>query len=285
MNEHPTNTFVFDLDGAMVIAVGQYEAERTEQQVREKFGDAFLERHRFEVLGHGHYLFPGYFALLRWLHERGVSLAFFSSGVEERNVPLVEHIMRRTFADQPEPVPYRVFSRHHCIDTDDLKRQAAGEAKRCQPCFFGNLKKKLAGVVVPEDALDDTLLIDDDESYMVRGEEYNFVGLRYAYRYVVDADQVDRFAHFHVAFYVAGLVDALFKLCATEGIRLRAAAKRLQYDAEGAELSEAFRFPSRYRASYYLVGRDLLRQVESDIDFFWPLPEPFRSPFADMPKR
>lgn len=284
MNKDPTNTFVFDLDGAMVIAVGQHEAERTERQVRDKLGDAFLERHRFDILGYPHYLFPGYFALLRWLNERGVSLAFFSSGVEQRNVPLVEQIMRRTFADQPEPLPsYRVFSRHHCIDTGDLDRRQAEGGERYQPCFSGNLKKKLAGVVVPEDALDDTLLIDDDESYMVRGEEYHFVGLRYAYRYINDYDQVDGFANFHAAFYVAGLADALFRLCATEGIRLRAAARRLQYDAEGAELSEDFRFPSRYRASYYLMGRDILRQIEPGMDFFWPLPDPFASPFAFKP--
>jgi hypothetical protein len=284
MNANPTNTFVFDLDGAMVIVVARYDMEATEQRVREKFGEAFLERHRFEVLGHIHYLFPGYFALLRWLHEHGVSLAFFSSGVEERNVPLVEQIMRRAFSDQTEPPPYRVFSRRHCIDTDQLGRLQREEKERYQPCFFGNLKKKLAGVVVPEEALNDTLLIDDDESYMVRGEEYNFVGLRYAYRYAVDELSIDNFAIFHSAFYVSGLADAMFKLCATEGIRLIAAARRLQYDAEGAELSEAFRFPSRYRESYYLVGRDMLRQVEPDIDFCWPLPVPFESPFACMPK-
>ena len=126
-------------------------------------------------------------------------------------------------------------------------------------------------------------MIDDDESYMVRGEEYHFVGLRYAYQYLVDYDPVDGFANFHAAFYVAGLADALFRLCATEGIRLQAAARRLQYDAEGAELSEEFHFPSRYRASYYLTGRDMLRQIEPGMDFFWPLPDPFASPFAFKP--
>jgi len=282
MNDNPTPTVVFDLDGAMVIVLGRSEADRTEQQVRSRFGDAFLERHQFEVLGYAHLIFPGYFALLRWLNGRGVSLAFFSSGMEARNAPLVDLIMRRTFADAREPIPYRVFSRQHCIDTDALDRQAPGGGDRYQPCFFGNLKKKLAGVVVPEDALDDTLLIDDDESYMVRGEEYNFVGLRYAHRYSVETEEVDGFAIFHSAFYVAGLADALFKLRANEGVRLKTAARRLQYDAEGAELSEDFRFPSRYRASYYLMGRDILRQVEPDIDFCWPLPEPFTSPFAGM---
>ncbi len=51
MNVNPTNTFVFDLDGVMVIVVARYEMETTEQRVREKFGEGFLERHRFEVLG------------------------------------------------------------------------------------------------------------------------------------------------------------------------------------------------------------------------------------------
>ena len=69
----------------------------------------------------------------------------------------------------------------------------------------------------------------------------------------------------------------MFRLCTTEGIRLAAAARRLQYDDEGAELSEAFRFPSLYRAGYYLAGRDILRQIEPDIDFGWSLPEPFES--------
>ena len=133
MNEHPTPTFVFDLDGAMVIALSRSEAERTEQQVRSRFGEAFLERHRFEVLGYAHLLFPGYFALLRWLNGCGVSLAFFSSGVEARNAPLVDPILGRAFADARAPVPYRVFSRQHCIDTDALDRQAPGTGGRYQP--------------------------------------------------------------------------------------------------------------------------------------------------------
>ena len=282
MNDNPTPTFVFDLDGAMVIVLDRSEAERTEQQVRSRFGDAFLERHRFEVLGYAHLIFPGYFALLRWLTARGVSLAFFSSGVEARNAPLVDQIMRRTFADAREPVPYRVFSRQHCIDTEALKRQAPGGGDRYQPCFFGNLKKKLADVVVPEDALDDTLLIDDDESYMVRGEEYNFVGLRYAYRYMVETDEVDGFAIFHAAIMWRVWPMRCSNSAPGRESVLQAAARRLQYDAEGAELSEDFRFPSRFRASYYLMGRDILRQVEPEIDFFWPLPEPFTSPFAGM---
>lgn len=285
MNENPTQTFVFDLDGAMVIALGRHEAQRSERDVRETFGDAFLERHRFAVMGYAHYLFPGYFALLRWLNARGVSLAFFSSGIEARNVPLAESIMRRAFGDQLASVPCRVFSRHHCIDTERLDRLGAGEGECYQPCFAGNLKKKLAGIVVPDAALDDTLLIDDDSTYMVRGEEYNFVGLCYAHRYLFNIDKVDGFATFHAAFYVAGLADAMFALRATEGMRLTAAARRLQYDDEGAELSEAFRFPSLYRLGYYLAGRDILRQIESDIDFGWPVPEPFSSPLAIASKR
>jgi hypothetical protein len=284
MIDDPKNTFVFDLDGAMVVAVNRYETDRTEQQVREKFGEAFLQRHRVEIPGYVHYLFPGYFALLRWLHAQGVNLAFFSSGVEARNVPLVEHFMRRAFAEQPEPPSYSIFSRHHCIETDQWDRQQPEEKDRYQPCFPGNLKKKLAGIVVPQEALEDTLLIDDDETFMVRGEEYNFVGLGYAHRYAVDDQGSDSFAIFHSAFYVAGFAYAVFECCAREGLRLQAAARRLQYDAEGTELSEEFRFPSRYRESYYLMGRDILRQVESDIDFFWPPPVPFASPFASMLK-
>jgi len=45
------------------------------------------------------------------------------------------------------------------------------------------------------------------------------------------------------------------------------------------------RFPSRDRESYYIRGRDILRQVESDIDFCWPLPQPFESSLTLKSKR
>ena len=34
----------------------------------------------------------------------------------------------------------------------------------------------------------------------------------------------------------------------------------------------------------HLMGRDILRQIEPGMDFFWPLPDPFASPFAFKPR-
>ena len=61
---------------------------------------------------------------------------------------------------------YGIIRGNDCVDTtrfhDEKKRQ------RYEGLWFGNFKKKLAGCVVPTKDLPNTLMIEDDNSFMRR---------------------------------------------------------------------------------------------------------------------
>ena len=101
--------FVFDIDGAMAIAV-DYEPLIVAEKVKKEFGVLFYEEYCLEAYNYPHYIFPGYYALLKWLHGQGGKIFFFSSGIEERNVELAKKVMAKAFFDDGE-VGYQVFSR------------------------------------------------------------------------------------------------------------------------------------------------------------------------------
>jgi len=263
--------FVFDIDGAMAIAV-DYEKEKVEKKVIEKLGQAYFEKHCLTALDYPHYIFPGYYALFRWLHAKGGKLFFFSSGIEARNLELAEKIIKRSFGDAADTIAYQVFSRKHCIDTRYIPEE---EIKKYQSFHYGQRKKKLAGIVVPPEEIANSLLIEDDYSYMVKGEEYNLVCVRYAYKYLQNGSfNEDAYAIFHKAYYLAGLFDKMFALQEQEDISLMEAAKRVQIDEEGEELSRDFRYPGKNRVEYFVKGRAILQPFDEDtLKFYYPIPD------------
>lgn len=261
------NNFVFDLDGAVAI-VADYEKDKIEKNVKEKFGIEYFTKHCLMAYNYPHYIFPGYYALFKWLHSKGDKILFFSSGIEERNVELVDNIMKMSFGDSAVDVGYKTFSRQHCIDTDKMPSE---EKKKYQSYFFGQRKKKLSGIVVPENELANTLLIDDDNSYMVKGEEYNFVYLRYCYQYLQETrygiDEASQY--FHRAYYLAGLFSKMFDRMEENNVSLIEAAKYVQIEIEGKELNADFYYPSVKRAEYYTKGLEILKHFDSSLEFYY----------------
>lgn len=80
---------VLDIDGTIAIEMGTYKPEERLQPYRDEYGAAFIERHTITAMNVPHLIYPGYYALLRWLHREGWAIDFFSSGVEQRNRELV----------------------------------------------------------------------------------------------------------------------------------------------------------------------------------------------------
>ena len=259
--------FVFDLDGAIAIGA-DYEREKTEKGIKEKFGIEYFTKHCLYVYNWPYYIFPGYYALFRWLHSKGERILFFSSGTEERNVELVDKLMKMSFGDSASEIGYKIFSRHHCIDTAEMERV---ESDKYQSCFLGQRKKKLSGIVVHEDELQNTLLIDDDNSYMVKGEEYNFIYVRYCYLYLQDTESIysDPFHYFHRAYYLAGLFSKMFETMENNKVSLIEAAKYVQIDIEGKELNRDFQYPGIDRTEYYTKGLEILKQFDSTLEFYY----------------
>lgn len=268
----PSN-IVFDIDGTLSIVIGSYEEETARMRVIARCGEAFFERHCIVILEkYPHYIFPGYYALFQWLHSKGAKIFFFSSGEEIRNVPYAAEIMARAFGANPPA--YQVFSRQHCVDTSSWG-MSEEEKATYQSYFYGQRKKKLAGIVVPAEELPQTLLIEDDNSYMVKGEEFNFVCTRYAYQYLPNPDRSEweDFEKFHKSFYLAGIFSDMFDLCEQQGATLAEAAKIVQIDRENAELSDRFYYPGTRRIEYYEKGLEILKGIDPTLRFYIDLPE------------
>jgi hypothetical protein len=258
--------FVFDIDGAIAIAV-DYQAEKVEHGVKEKFGEEYFSKYCLSACNYPHYVFPGYYAFFKWLHEQGGKIYFFSSGVEERNIELTEKLMRLSFGDDFPNVEYKVFSRQHCVDTTAWFREEEMREKY-QSFFYGQKKKKLAGIVVPEEEITNTLLIDDDTSYMVKGEEYNFVKVR-AYSDYLPYSGSGAFSHFNKVCYLTGLLSTIFDVVEEKGISLMDAAKYVQIDSEGVELSRDFYYPSTQRIVFYEKGLEILKKIDPTLEFYY----------------
>jgi len=168
---HPIN-FVFDIDDTLVLHFEKSEWKRETQEIVEVYGEDFLQKHTIWAIDYPHFIFPGIPTLLRWLYGMGHRLAMFSSAVPERNEELADNLTSIVFGDQAQQVrpTIKVFSRNDLFDTYHTKDQNA-----YQPIFFGNYKKVLSGVVVPQEEMSWSFLIDDDRSYMALHEEFNLI--------------------------------------------------------------------------------------------------------------
>ena len=111
-------TVVFDLDGSLETPYFRKDdsAKVREWMLNHPCGYAF-ERLYAEIMdGLPHFILNGTLELLRWVHDKGFEIVFFSNAVEERNRELCPILMERAFGKGNEP-PYRVLSRGDCIDT------------------------------------------------------------------------------------------------------------------------------------------------------------------------
>lgn len=265
--------FVFDIDDTLISVANSFN--KIEATAIEELGAEFVAAATTRACDAVHLVFPGFYALFRWLDARGGKLHFFSSGIELRNRELVPQLIERAFGPQDAArvmEDVTIHSRTDCIDTDRLT-QEANEA--IQGVFHGNRKKKLVGVVVPAAELPDTLLIDDDSSYTARGEEHNFVHvIGDLGHYAILHNNVRNFQGFHKAFYLAGLLDRVFQAMAERECSLADAAWCVQVEQSGETYGNRFFYPLRETTAWTLEGLALLQTVDPTLRLYAPVPPP-----------
>ena len=231
-NANHKRTIVFDLDGSLETPYFDKSKSQTvkEWMTKHQVGNSF-DKMYVEVMEDKlpHFFLNGAFELLQWVHERGFEIVFFSNAVEERNRELCPILMERAFSGLEIP-PYRILSRGDCVDT---RYMCENERTKYQGLWFGNYKKKLAGIVVPEDNLPNTLMLEDDNSYAAKGEERNFVygvygGLVADFIYSPKLSEEEG-QDFHLPFYFCGILARIVKFADHTGVSLADAAVQVQY--------------------------------------------------------
>lgn len=186
-------------------------------RVKKLFGKE-QDTHFLDILGYPHQIYLGTYALLRALKARNVEIAFFSTGVEERNVLLVKRLYEIAFGKEAEALFKKtsIYSRHHCVSTERLKRENYEEEDRKKEareffpnifcCHSGQRKKDLRillldpktatevdlislhrlGELNPDnpkvsELLKNVVFIEDNYSYMVKHQEYNLLYVKDCY--------------------------------------------------------------------------------------------------------
>ncbi len=131
--------------------------------------------------------------------------------------------------------------------------------------FDGRFTKKLAGVVVTAEQLPDTLLIEDDASYMVKGEEPNLLLLPSDLVYASDDGGPALMPSLHKAYLLAGLMGAILSVAQRDRLTLTQAAMQVRDWREGQPLTLQILYAGRQQPDYYLKGLEILRPLDPSL--------------------
>lgn len=291
-------TAVFDLDGSLETPYfDKDDAEKVKAWMEKHPCGNTFDRMYAEVMdGLPHFFLNGALELLRWVHDQGFEIVFFSNAVVERNRELCPIIMERAFGKGKEP-PYRVLSRGDCVDTAHMHDE---EGRVFQGLWHGNYKKKLSGIVVPEDRLPNTLMIEDDNSYAAKGEEKNFVYGVYggcANMFVTKPELSEHSGQdFHLPFYFCSMLKRIVAYAKKANVSLAEAAVQVQYADYGFLFPLDGKRPVRSDGgqgripeppwrnfSIFVEGLKELRTYNSELRFWgevdekgWTWPDPAR---------
>ena len=267
------NIFVFDLDEVVVLPI-EYDKEIIIEEIDQGLGVDFRKKNSLEIMGYTHLLYVGFSALFRWIYDRGDCIYFFSTGIAQRNEELISLLMKRAFGDASSEIlkEIKIFSREDCINT-----VYRADRDEYQPItFFGNKKKKLKNIVVLPEEMSRTLLIDDDPSYMTKGEENNFMHVHSSISYFHKNDYSNSgFLAFHKAFYICGMIDKIIKHSEEKSISLVDSSWSFVEDKEkldnwkknGGDLPRYLHNTEDF--SIYKQGLKLLQKIDPKLDFYF----------------
>ncbi len=124
-----------------------------------------------------HYIFPGVIEFIKLLFEtEGVRVSFFSLGDESRNEVFVKKLLKLSLGkNKYEEIKETVsiLSRNNFIECG----REWQEHYRLYNLRPGKKQKDLSKVLKGEEELKNTILIDDDSSYVACGQAKNFLSL------------------------------------------------------------------------------------------------------------
>lgn len=183
---------VYDIDDILCVR-GQNFSKHHEEVLRRLPNAIIVPFYHSEEGLSDHLFLPNYGEAFLNLLSWGWNIDFFSSGVKERNemvIPaFIKHALTPYCQNPDSQIPellkrMRIFSRDHLINNNDLPED---ENRKFE--IGGGKKKDLRSLNVP---LDQSILIDDDRTYALGGEQYPFFDgamLRHCRRFYEELNQ------------------------------------------------------------------------------------------------
>eukprot|EP01041_Mallomonas_annulata_P008034 gene8034-16465_t len=274
---------VFDLDCVLISDIGLVSSKDSINDLVKNIGEDSV----IESCGYYFYLYNGWKELIKYVMKLSDNnLIFFSSGAMERNEDIIPKMLERVLErDSTEYIRkhVKIFSRHHTLDTSKMPTV---EREKFQPFrMVGNLKKDLT-VAVSQEELKHTLLIDDDQSYVLRGQEKNFLkidGSNVKYQlsesrklsrvqtlsFNMNSYYCRRFCTLNKLFYAAGVLkDVTDKYYETDRDLID-----IMWDDHGFKVtgtnSYDYKIPYElcYRLELYQSGLEVLKEFDNDVGF------------------
>lgn len=264
--------------------------------------------HNGRPYGIEYVLTPGCIELFRFLfaHE-GVRPAFFSSGIQARNLALGKIVVQKAVeaGGSPEWLErYDVYSREDCFDTDRLHHHLKDEERRKfqPPEHFGNYKKDLRmihygreayhelclqtlqdpNVLLPDPEKDarmlrNIILAEEDSSYLFPGQEKNLLlcpTYRHPYprliNYQGEDTPDDDPKSFRDTFKCANTLFYAAGVLDCAFARQRSEGLSLPeilWQEQGSLWYDPDRHKERYPTHFFTEGREVLRRYNPEINF------------------
>ncbi|MBA3752361.1 hypothetical protein H0X06_06260 [Candidatus Dependentiae bacterium] len=234
----------------------------------------FLERPFLVKDTYGYnYIVPAYLPeFLKFARSR-FNIAFFSGGDKERNKSVVQDIWKKVFdTNQLEDVP--ILSREDLTPADrfdELHPKVGNDPFR----WYGNYKKDITKV----GKLDSTILVDDDKSWVLKGQVPNFLkapGFIFNLEEFIAKDtakegtchhtpeeclagkgcELDQLLEFYKLLYITGILDK----AAQHDANVIEGLYAIQFDAENQQFENHMK-----EIAYYKRGYSLLSGFSSEI--------------------
>jgi hypothetical protein len=150
---------------------------------------------------------------------------------------------------------------NHMPENQGLSHEEIRE--KIMPPLHGNMKKRMAGVICTPEELPNTLLLEDDSSYMAKGEEYNIVVTRAS-----DYSIGNEYAQLNRACFYAGLIQRIETWCQEHNKPLVEGARYWQFTDRNLVLEKSFFYRTCDDKSYYTEGFEILRRFDPKLQLY-----------------
>ena len=261
---------VFDIDGVLAC----HNASNVEE------ASFFLKKGAIIPAIKTHYIVPGVIELMKLLFQmEHITVSFFSAGVSERNEIFVKELLSLALGKDAYE---QVSSKVRILSRNDMVR-GERDPKNTYGLGYGEYKKDLSVFLKEADRLQNTILVEDDYSYVAEGQERNVIKLPMALdchfsmlkRGKDEYDDEGRPLKFNpevnAIFYLTGILFKSMEIAHSKQIPVSEVLFKMQYKpGEKEDTYEHLFYEIIHKEEMYVLGMEKLREINKDLTFVTP---------------
>jgi hypothetical protein len=218
--------------------------------------------------GKPHYLYHGALEFIRYLHDISTfPLTYYSAGDPERNSEFATELMSRALGRTQANI--RPFKPCDQLIDSKMNREMQANIEN----GAGHRKKDLSLSISehPELVLSDVIFIDDDPSYVLKGQETNLLKVLEHHAHIdaigveLDYRNPDVFYSLNRIFYITGVLSLAINNARKDNLPITEALAKLQLDQTNSPWT--YKDNLRKTENFYNIGLNVLRQYNVNLKF------------------